>query len=38
MDYGLDVYGEIADGISGYLEMNGFSKVQDIIGLAHGGN
>ena len=35
--HGLDVYGEIADGIAGYLEMNGFNKVQDIVGLAHGG-
>jgi len=37
MTHGLDVYSEIADGIAGYLEMNGFGKVQDIVGLAHGG-
>ena len=34
---GYDVYGEIAEGIRSYLEMNGFSKVNDIIGLAHRG-
>lgn len=37
MYHGMDVYGEIADGIKGYLEINGFNKVGDIVGLAHGG-
>jgi dihydroorotate dehydrogenase (NAD+) catalytic subunit len=33
-----EVYGEIAEGVKGYLEMNGFNTVKDIVGLAHGGN
>jgi len=37
MDGGFDVYGEIAEGIRGYLTENGFKGVKDIVGLAHGG-
>jgi len=37
MDGGFDVYGEIAEGIRGYLAENGFKGVKEIVGLAHGG-
>jgi dihydroorotate dehydrogenase (NAD+) catalytic subunit len=35
MDGGYDIYGEIAEGIRGYLEANGFKGVQEVVGLAH---
>jgi dihydroorotate dehydrogenase (NAD+) catalytic subunit len=35
MDQGFDVYGEIAEGIRGYLEANGFKEVKEVVGLAH---
>jgi dihydroorotate dehydrogenase (NAD+) catalytic subunit len=31
---GFGVYKEIADGLEGYLEANGFRKVEEIVGLA----
>ncbi len=34
MERGLDVYGEIADGIRGYLEENGYREVKEVVGLA----
>jgi dihydroorotate dehydrogenase (NAD+) catalytic subunit len=34
MERGLDVYGEIADGIRGYLEENGYREVEELVGLA----
>ena len=37
MDGGFDVFGEIAEGIGGYLSENGFKGVKEIVGLAHGG-
>ncbi|MBL7167662.1 dihydroorotate dehydrogenase [Candidatus Bathyarchaeota archaeon] len=37
MDGGFDIYGEIAEGIRGYLTENGFKEVKEIVGLAHGG-
>jgi len=37
MDGGFDIYGEIAEGIRGYLAENGFKGVKEIVGLAHGG-
>jgi dihydroorotate dehydrogenase (NAD+) catalytic subunit len=37
MDGGFEVYGEIAEGIRGYLAENGFKGVKEIVGLAHGG-
>jgi dihydroorotate dehydrogenase (NAD+) catalytic subunit len=36
-DGGFDIYGEIAEGIRGYLAENGFKGVKEIVGLAHGG-
>ncbi|NQT08906.1 dihydroorotate dehydrogenase [Candidatus Bathyarchaeota archaeon] len=36
MDGGFDIYGEIAEGIRGYLTENGFKEVKEIVGLAHG--
>ncbi len=35
MERGMDVFGEIAEGIGAYLRENGFSEVREIIGLAH---
>jgi len=35
MDGGYDIYGEIAEGIRGYLEANGFRAVKEVVGLAH---
>jgi dihydroorotate dehydrogenase (NAD+) catalytic subunit len=35
MTHGIGVYKEIADGIEKYMESNGFSKVQEMVGLAH---
>ncbi len=35
IDGGYDIYGEIAEGIRGYLEANGFKGVQEVVGLAH---
>lgn len=34
MERGLDVYGEIADGIRGYLEEYGYREVGEVVGLA----
>ena len=34
MTHGVGVYKEIADGIAGYMEKNGFSKIEDMVGLA----
>lgn len=34
MTQGMGVYKEIADGITEYMMENGFSKVEDIVGLA----
>ena len=34
MERGLNVYGEIAEGIRGYLERNGYGEVKEIVGLA----
>jgi dihydroorotate dehydrogenase (NAD+) catalytic subunit len=31
---GLGVYSEITDGLEGYLEANGFSRITEIVGLA----
>jgi len=33
--HGMTVYGDVANGLRGYLEANGFSSVQEVIGLAH---
>jgi dihydroorotate dehydrogenase (NAD+) catalytic subunit len=33
MDRGINVYGEIADGVLRYLKKNGFKTIKDIIGL-----
>lgn len=30
----IDVFGEINDGVSKYMEIKGFSKIEDIVGLA----
>jgi dihydroorotate dehydrogenase (NAD+) catalytic subunit len=35
IDGGYDIYGEIAKGIRGYLEANGFKGVKEVVGLAH---
>ena len=35
MDGGFGVFGEIAKGIRGYLEANGFREVKEVVGLAH---
>jgi dihydroorotate dehydrogenase len=35
MTHGLGVYKEIADSISEYMNANGFSKIDDMVGLAH---
>lgn len=32
---GLEVFGEILEGVKGYLEGNGFRDVNEIVGLAH---
>jgi dihydroorotate dehydrogenase (NAD+) catalytic subunit len=37
MSHGIDVYGEIAEGISSYLAENGYKDIKEIIGLAHQG-
>ena len=37
MERGLNVYGEVAAGISGYLKENGFREVGEIVGLAREG-
>jgi dihydroorotate dehydrogenase (NAD+) catalytic subunit len=34
MNEGFEVYGEVAEGIRGYLEENGFSRVEEVVGLA----
>ena len=33
--HGIRVYGDVATGLRGYLEENGFSSVKEVIGLAH---
>jgi dihydroorotate dehydrogenase (NAD+) catalytic subunit len=35
MTHGFEVYSEINQGVKKYLVSNGFSKVDDIVGLAH---
>jgi dihydroorotate dehydrogenase (NAD+) catalytic subunit len=35
MERGFEVYGEVAEGIGRYLEVNGFKEVKEIVGLAH---
>ena len=35
MTHGLQVYGDIAEGIGRYMAENGFSKVEEVVGLAH---
>ncbi|RLI03396.1 dihydroorotate dehydrogenase [Candidatus Bathyarchaeota archaeon] len=35
MTHGLDVYKEIADGITCYMENNGFTSISEMVGLAH---
>ncbi|MFC1802807.1 dihydroorotate dehydrogenase [Thermoproteota archaeon] len=35
MTHGFEVYSKINQGIRKYLDSNGFSKVDDIVGLAH---
>lgn len=35
MHEGFEVYGKVNDGIEKYLEENGFSSVEEIVGLAH---
>jgi dihydroorotate dehydrogenase (NAD+) catalytic subunit len=35
MTHGLGVYKEIADSISEYMNAHGFSKIDDMVGLAH---
>ena len=35
MDGGYDIFGEIAEGIRGYLEANDFRAVKEVVGLAH---
>ena len=35
MDGGYDIFSEIAEGIRGYLEANGFRAVKEVVGLAH---
>ena len=35
MTHGLGVYKDIGDGIAGYMNENGFSKIEDMVGLAH---
>lgn len=32
---GLEVFWEILEGVKGYLEVNGFTDVNEIVGLAH---
>ena len=34
MKKGFDVFGEIAEGIRSYMEINGFSNISEMIGLA----
>lgn len=34
MTHGIGVFKEIADGIAGYMDVNGFSKIEDMVGLA----
>jgi dihydroorotate dehydrogenase (NAD+) catalytic subunit len=35
MTHGFGVYKEITDGISEYMEQNGFTKIDEMVGLAH---
>jgi dihydroorotate dehydrogenase (NAD+) catalytic subunit len=35
MTHGIDVYKDIANGIAHYMHMNGFSKIEEMVGLAH---
>ena len=35
MTHGFGVYNEINDGIAEYMNENGFSKIEDMVGLAH---
>jgi dihydroorotate dehydrogenase (NAD+) catalytic subunit len=35
MAHGLGVYKEITDGIAEYMDQNGFSKIEEMVGLAH---
>lgn len=35
MTHGLTVYKEIADGIADYMENNGFTSIDEMVGLAH---
>lgn len=37
MTHGIGVYKEINDGITEYMTENGFSKIEDMVGLAHNG-
>lgn len=35
MTHGLTIYKEIADGITDYMENNGFTSIDEMVGLAH---
>ena len=35
MTHGFQVYGDIAEGIGAYMAENGFSRVEEVVGLAH---
>ena len=37
MTHGFGVYKDVTDGIAEYMEKNGFSKIEDMVGLAHDG-
>ena len=38
MTHGFGVYNEINDGIAEYMNENGFSKIEEMVGLAHDSN
>jgi dihydroorotate dehydrogenase (NAD+) catalytic subunit len=35
MTRGVEVYGEVVKGIESYMAENGFSRVEEVVGLAH---
>jgi dihydroorotate dehydrogenase (NAD+) catalytic subunit len=35
MTHGFEVYREIAEGLGAYMAENGFSRVEEVVGLAH---
>lgn len=37
MTHGFEVYGQVNDGIRGYLDRNGFNRISEVVGLAHEG-